>query len=281
MRSKLSAKSRLKPSGAVVAQLKNWGELTKKPTLLVTNYITPQVADRLAEMDQQFVDAAGNAFLNTPGIFVFIIGRRPDKDAVAERPARAFATVGLKTLFALICNPELATATYREIAAAANVALGALPAVMTGFQQAGHTQVMGNKRQLVSTRRLLDEWVLVYARKLRPKQLLRTLVTPAFETWREWDLQASSVKWGGEPAAALLTKNLKPGVLTLYADNLPARLIVQHRMTTAKPTDEHNLVQVRKPFWCEAPSGRAGLVPPALVYADLLATGHAVLKRLR
>lgn len=263
--------------GAVIAQLRQWGELTKKPALLITTYITPPIADRLTEMNQQFVDAAGNAFLNAPGMFVLITGRKPGKDTIVEKPGRAFTTAGLKTLFAFICNPELATAPYREIAAAANVALGAIPPVLAGLQRAGHLHVMGNKRKLIATRRLLDEWALAYARKLRQKQLLRTLVATTFETWRTWDLQADTAKWGGEPAAALLTKYLEPGVLTLYAEKVPARLMVKHRMTTARPNDEHNLVEVRKPFWGEglANADRADLVPPALVYADLLATGDA------
>ncbi len=263
--------------GAVVAQLKHWGDLTKKPPLLVTTYITQPVADRLTAAKLQFADAAGNAYLDAPGMFVLITGRKPHKDTgtIAEPPGGVFTKAGLKTLFALICNPDLATATYRDLAAAADVALGGLPAVMAGLQQAGHINIMGDKRRLVPTKRLLDEWALAYARKLRPKQLLRTLVTPAFGTWREWDLKAERAMWGGEPAAALLTRHLTPGVLTLYADKLPAKLIVQHHMTSARPNDEHNLVEVREPFWGEALNDSADLVPPALVYADLLATGDA------
>ena len=265
--------------GAVVAQLKNWRGVKPKTPLLVTTHITPPIADRLVEMDQQFVDAAGNAYLNAPGMFVLITGRKPEKgvDATAEKQGRAFTTAGLKTLFALICNPDLATATYREIAAAAGVALGALPPMMTALQTVGYLNVMGNKRKLITTRRLLDEWALAYARTLRPKQLLRTLVAPKFETWRTWDLHNENARWGGEPAGALLTQYLTPGVLTVYADTLPARLMVQHRMTTARPNDEHNLVEVRRPFWGEAVrnEARPDLVPPALIYADLLATGDA------
>lgn len=263
--------------GAVVAQLKHWGEITKKPPLLVTAHITPPVADRLAAADQEFVDAAGNAYLNAPGIFVLITGRKPEKDVTAEKPGRAFTTAGLKTLFALICNPGLAAAPYREIAAAAGVALGALPGVLDGLQQAGHLHVMGRKRKLITTKRLLDEWALAYARALRPKQLLRKLVAPTIETWRTWDLLADQLRWGGEPAAALLTKYLRPGVLTLYAEKVPARLIVEQRLTTARPNDEHNIVEIRQRFWGEGlgDKNRADVVPPVLVYADLLATGDA------
>jgi hypothetical protein len=263
--------------GAVVAQLKRWDERAKNQPLLVTTHITPPVADRLTQMHQQFVDAAGNAYLNVPGMFVLITGRKPEKDTIVEKPERAFTAAGLKTLFVLICNPELAAAPYREIAAAADVALGALPNVLAGLQRAGHLHVMGHKRRLVATKRLLDEWALAYARKLRPKQLLRTLVATTFETWRNWDLQTDRARWGGEPAAALLTRYLEPGVLTIYAEKVPARLMVEHRMTTARPHDGHNLVEVRTPFWGEGMThtDRPDLVPPALVYADLLATGDA------
>ncbi len=184
--------------GAVVAQLKHRGELTKKPPLLVTAHVAPPVADRLTAANQQFVDAAGNAYLNAPGMFVLITGRKPEKgaDKIAEKAGDVFTKPGVKTLFALICNPELATATYRQIAATANVALGALPGVLAGLQQAGHLHVMGTKRKLVATKRLLDEWALAYARRLRPKQLLRTLVTPAFGTWREWGSAGGSSKVG-------------------------------------------------------------------------------------
>ena len=48
--------------GAVVAQLKQHGKNTRKPPLLVTSYVTPPMAERLTALEQQFVDAAGNAY---------------------------------------------------------------------------------------------------------------------------------------------------------------------------------------------------------------------------
>lgn len=263
--------------GAVVAQLKHRGQITKKPFLLVTNHITPPVADQLTAVDQQFVDAAGNAYLNAPGVFVLITGRKPEEKIGTDKPGRAFTTAGLKTLFAFICDPQLAAAPYREIARAADVALGALPAVLAGLQQTGHLQALGKKRKLIATRRLLDEWALAYARTLRPKQLLRTLVAPTFENWRTWSLKADNGLWGGEPAAALLTKYLRPGVLTIYAEKMPARLMVEQRLVTAGDNDEHGLVEVRKPFWGKIlhDAHETETVAPALVYADLLATGDA------
>jgi hypothetical protein len=103
------------------------------------------------------------------------------------------------------------------------------------------------------------------------------LVTRAFGKWREWGVRADHAKWGGEPAAALLTNYLEPDVLTLYAEKLPARLLVDQRITTARPNDAHNLVEIRRPVWGAGLDNRqrADLVPEALVYADLLTTGDA------
>lgn len=84
----------------------------------------------------------------------------------------------------------------------------------------------------------------------------------------------------GEPqrkiaACAGVALGLVPGVLTLYVKIVPARLVVEQRMTAARSVDVEHRVEVRDQFWgpqllAEQP---ARTVPPALVYADLLATG--------
>jgi hypothetical protein len=129
-------------------------------------------------------------------------------------------------MFALIRDPELAAAPHRAIAAAADVALGAVPAVLANMRQEGHLLVAGKKRRLNAARRLLDEWALGYARTLRPRTLRATYVTPNFHGWAKWRLDPQHARWGGEPAAHLLVRYLKPGVLTIYADKLPARFVV-------------------------------------------------------
>ena len=70
---------------------------------------------------------------------------------------------------------------------------------------------------------------------------------------------------------------LRPGVLTIYADKLPPRLIVEQRLELAGPLAQDHLLELRKPFWGRTlrTEGRPDTVPPALVYADLLATGDA------
>ncbi len=58
--------------GAVVHQIKE--TTVGEQALLITRYITPQLADRLKELDLQFLDTAGNAYINLPNMFLFIKG---------------------------------------------------------------------------------------------------------------------------------------------------------------------------------------------------------------
>lgn len=260
--------------GAVLAQMKNVADAARRRVLLITDYLTPPVAEKLRAQKQQFVDAAGNAYLEGPGMFIFATGRKPPDKQTAPG-GQAFTINGLKILFALICDPALAEAPQRAIAAAAGVALGAVPAVLQDLRQAGHLLVAGKRRRLNATKRLLDEWALAYARKLRAKTLHAKYETPNFDAWKNWQLNPEQVRWGGEPAAALLTGYLRPGVLTLYAEKLPPRLMVEQRLAAAGRLAIERLIEVRKPFWGKMlhAEARPDTVPPVLVYADLLATG--------
>jgi hypothetical protein len=274
----VEAKRTITPAtlGAAVAQLRHAAEATGRPALLVTDYLTLPTAERLREQRQQFAHAAGNAYLEGHGLFVYVTGRRPQDKRAARGAGKTFTSNGLKVLFALLCDPPLADAPQRTIAAAAGVALGAVPAVLADLQQTGHLLVLGKRRRLNATKRLLDEWALAYARTLRAKTLTATYVTEKFDTWKDWRLDPEQARWGGEPAAHLLVRHLRPGALTIYAETLPPRLMVEQRFVRAGPMQRERIVEVRMPFWGKAlrTEERTNTVPAALVYADLLATAN-------
>lgn len=261
--------------GGVMAQLRDRAAKTGLPTLLITDYVTPPVAEALREQGQQFTDVAGNAYLTGPAHYVYIAGQRPRQRRAIAHGGGTLTATGLKVLFALLCNPALAAATQRTLAAAANVALGAVPAVLKDLQGEGHVVMIRRERRFRGAKRLLDDWAQGYARRLRPKTLHATYVTERFDAWRDWLLDPTEVRWGGEPAAALLTDYLRPGVLTLYAERLPPRLMVEQRLRREKRTGDQRYVEERRPFWgtLQVDQERADVVPLVLVYADLLATG--------
>ncbi|UUZ64759.1 type IV toxin-antitoxin system AbiEi family antitoxin [Polaromonas sp. P1-6] len=262
--------------GAATVQLRHVANATGHPALLVTDYLTPPMAERLRDQKQQFADAAGNAYLEGPGLLVYVTGRKLLDKRIAPNAGKAYTLTGLKVMLALLCDPALADAPQRAIAAAAGVALGAIPAVLADLQQTGHLLVLAKRRRLNATKRLLDEWALAYARRLRAKTLHATYAVKDFDAWQQWPLDAQ-VLWGGEPAANLLVQYLKPGVLTIYADRLPPKLLMEQRMTIVRGAQVGDRVlEWRKPFWGNVPvTTRPNTVHPVLVYADLLATGDA------
>ena len=263
--------------GAILAQTKAQVLAHGKPVILVTDYVTPPVADRLHADQQQFIDLAGNAYLEAPGWFVFVVGRKPERTGAPIHAAKGATPAGLKVAFALLCDPALIDAPYRTIALAAGVALGAVPGILADMRATDQLFVLGKVRRLQANKRMLDQWAFAYARTLRPKTLIATYTTEKFAEWQTWGLDAKHIKWGAEPAAALITGYLRPGVLTLYTEKLLGRFIHDQRLTRAHVLADTTLVEVRKPFWGKTlvAGPREDTVPPVLIYADLLATGDA------
>ena len=283
----IEAKRTVTPAtlGAILAQTKAQALEHGKPVILVTDHVTPPVADRLREAGQQFIDIAGNAYLEAPGWLIYVVGRKAVQTGAPAHAAKAGTPAGLKVLFALLCDPALINRPQREIALEANVALGAIPGVLNDLRDQGHVLVMPGIRRLNTNKRLLDGWAMAYARTMRPKTLTAAYNAPTIADWKNWAMDQGAMWWGGEPAAAIMTDYLRPGVLTIYTEKLPAMFIHEHRLTKVPNDNRGRLeatVEVRKPFWGtalqehdEIMTGPAVTVPPVLVYADLLATGDA------
>ncbi|MCB1036345.1 MAG: hypothetical protein KDD47_21145 [Acidobacteria bacterium] len=239
--------------------------------LVIADYLPPKLAERLRAGGVNFVDSAGNAFLRDRGLYVWVKGEKGGLRLVAERERRrAFQPSGAKLLFLLLCRPELAEADYRTLAELAGVALGTVQWVMRDLIAAGYVMKLGRSdRRLVRPKELLSAWVSAYVRELRPRLLLGRFHSEDLQWWQTTDLRALNALWSGEPAAALLTGHLKPGTLTIYAEKVPSRLVVEKRLTKA----ESGAVEFRKKFWRFDGGTEQQTVPPILAYADLLAVG--------
>jgi hypothetical protein len=265
----LLAEIKTRPSAPLVHQIARPGG-DSYPRLLVADYVNPGLAERLRRSDVSFVDAAGNAYLRQGALYIWVTGMRDALRLEVERERRrAFQPSGLKLVFALLCRPELAEADYRTIAETAGVALGTTQWVMRDLIREGYVLRLGRfKRRLVKPKELLDAWLPSFVRDLRPRLLLGRFEATQLGWWRNADLRTHGGLWGGEPAAALLTKHLKPGALTIYADEIPARLVVREHLRK----NEEGRIDFRKKFWrFDAEEGKGETVPPVLVYADLIA----------
>ena len=111
-------------TNAVIGNLAYQFSQVDEQGLLIADYINPTMAERLKAMDIWFLDAVGNTYINAKPVFIYIKGNKAPEKPTAKTLQRAFRPSGLKLTYALLCNPELVSQPYRNIAQAAEVALG-------------------------------------------------------------------------------------------------------------------------------------------------------------
>lgn len=237
--------------------------------LLVAPYITRALAEQCRELQLAFIDTAGNAYINVPGLTVYVTGEPKPAHLKVDPPHyRAYTEVGMKVIFALLCNQKLADATYREIARTAQVALGTVGPVIKDLENRGHLLQRGKTKTLINTRELMDAWVTRYPDALRPK-LFRNRYQADIERLETLDLLELRAFWGAEVAAQRMTGYLKPEHFTLYIRGDVKPILNQARMRL----DPNGNTELLQAFW-NVPEGHEppDLVPPLLTYADLMAT---------
>ncbi|MBN2686997.1 MAG: hypothetical protein JXR85_02365 [Deltaproteobacteria bacterium] len=239
------------------------------PLLLVARYVNKDMAEELKRNELEFVDTAGNMYINRPPVYIFVKGNRP-VEATGRGPLkRAFRAAGLKMIYDFLCNPGLENKPYREIAADAGVALGTVNRVMKELGELGFLLNMGKKGlKMIEKEILLQRWVTAYPEQLRPKQLLGRYRGEQ-GWWQQKKLDPQKAQWGGEVAAARLTDYLNPEMVTLYT--VPHELD-QFLLENKLKKDTTGNVEILERFW--QPRQDQELVHPILVYADLVATGN-------
>ncbi|WP_295875157.1 type IV toxin-antitoxin system AbiEi family antitoxin [uncultured Zhongshania sp.] len=251
-------------------------------TLLIADYINPNMAIKFREQNIQFIDTAGNAYIHQPPIHTWVTANKITNANVAttEKTHRAFDTAGLKVVFALLCEPALADNTYRQIADQTGVALGTVGQVFDGLKAAGYLLDQGKtrKRRLMNSTKLLERWVEAYPEKLKPKLFFGEFIAPRHDWWTTIKIEDFGAYWGGEIAAEKYTNYLNPKVATVYLPEEAGTLLLgkaRLRRRLKNEYDPENVVQIYRPFWPEQylPDARPGLAHPILVYADLIHTG--------
>ena len=254
--------------GYAIAELK---QKRRQRSVLIAPYVTPQQAERLRQANVQFLDGAGNAFLNQPPLYVFVKGNRPTENISAGRATRAFTATGLRVVFALLCNPALASAPYREIAAAAGASLGAVSQALDDLKSGGYLFDRGTGgRALANHRELLRRWCEAFSERLRPKLLISRFSADRADWWKEARPEKMNACWGGEVAAAKLTGYLKPQMKTIYAPDKLAALQVKFKFRQ----DRNGEIEILKKFWSfDGDPAHPDAAPAPLVYADLMASG--------
>ena len=257
-------------------------------TLLVSSPLSPDMANRCRDIGLQFIDTAGNAYINDgAGVYVHVTGRRGNADAQPQVNT-TLTPAALRIMFASLAEPELLNAPYREISLRAQISTGAIGKTFDTLESRGLIgTASGGKRMIRTPELFLNEWASGYAGRLKPKLRKYRFATDNLDKFLDrWNPELRLSALGGEVAAAILTSglnrndpdavttgHLKPEACTIYVDmndpNALKHIVKDFRLRA----DPHGSIDIVEMFWnSDHFTGWFPVVPPHLVYADLMAT---------
>jgi hypothetical protein len=188
--------------------------------MLVSDYITPTIADKLREKKIWFLDEAGNIYIEVPGrIFILNTG---NKRKTSKKHFPFISTANSKVFFYLLKKGPKIEASYRHLAKHAGVSLGKISQAVGELQ---HRQIIHTQKNGILIRqplRLLESWVQSYLEKLKPQVYRGTYTWPYDYDFSKLDGIGNhlnkKIAIGGERAGELFTGYLKAASMDLWVE---------------------------------------------------------------
>jgi hypothetical protein len=254
--------------------------------LLLAPHVRPEQAAVLERAKIDYLDLAGNAHLQAPGLFVHVEGRQLPKElkSAPGRPQKGW----IKTVMAILIRPELTNAPYRALVEQADVALGTLAACMNDLTARGLLLDGKGGRRVADRQALVALWVQAYVEGLRPKLKERRFQVRADGKQAIWTrLEAvlpERTQWAltGADAAERRTHFFRAEETEIYA---PIRLVedrgIQRALVAQPAVRGGNLLIIEPPGPLAVPEstdGKLHVAPDLLVYGELRyrGTGQAL-----
>lgn len=253
-----------KDINTLIAQLKSM----PSNAILLANFVNPVMAEKFRRRSIAFADCAGNLSLKSPTYNFYVKGKKRPALQTRRVRGRAFNAAGLKLIFAIFNQPQLLSASYREIANKVGIALGSVGPVMDDLYSSGYVLDDGQRR-LVNKKRLFERWVDGYLEKLRPKQLLACYRSEQDDWWKRAEPEAFSGLWGGDVSIAKATPFMVPETCSLYffSDKQQQAFADAHGLIS----DDDGDVCVYKAFWSPLLlADDTGTISPMVMYADIV-----------
>jgi len=254
-------------------QLKQILELDKKnkPLMVVAIRLFPKIKEELRHNNIAYLEENGNIFLKNNETTLWI-----DTNKAVETDkntgTRAFTKTGLKVLFQFLMDETWINRPYRQIAEQTGTGIGNITNIIRGLNQDGFLlHIAKNEYKIPDKMVLINKWVAAFDLRLKPTLNIgrfRFLKNEDFNNWKNLPLHNGKTYWGGEPAADLLTKYLRPAELTLYTTETRNELIKNYRLIP----DEKGNIKAYQKFWHYDNDIKDNIVPPLLIYADLINT---------
>jgi hypothetical protein len=255
--------------------------------LLLAPHVRDQQAPVLERAGIDYIDLAGNAHLNAPGLFVHVQGRRPPKERITApaRPHKGW----VRTVMALLIRPGLADVPYRALAVEAGVALGTAAKCMNDLALRRLVVDQLGKRTMPDRPALVALWVQAYLEALRPTLAERRFQVRVEDKPLIWARLQAVLGERGQPwaltgadAAGQRDHYFRAEETEIYA---PVRLLedreVQKALIAQPAARGGNLLVIEPPGPLAIPNADGDTVPTTpdlLAYAELRyrGTGQAL-----
>jgi len=262
-------------AAVVAGRLRELAALDGGRGLLLAPYVRETQGQVLQRAGVDYLDLAGNVHIEVPGRFVHVEGKRP-----APAPARRFRlTKGwVKTVMALLIEPELLHQPYRTVALRADVAVGTVTACLKHLREHRYLTVRGADRRLNALPDLIALWVAAYTDIVRPRLGERRLQVRAGEKREVWErlrttLADEMIDWAltGADAAEKMVGYFHAENTEIYAPvtRFDDRLLLL--ALPAQPARGGNLLVIEPPGPLALQTPQAGIpvAPLVLQYAEL------------
>lgn len=271
----VEAKSAMRNSnqGLVLSQLEDMRNNSNKPIIFIADYISKEAASQLKNRGFNYIDTAGNAFIKSLELIIYVEGKKRNKARLTNQ-SRAFQEAGVKIIFHLLSKPENLQHSYREIAHSVEVSLGSVSNVMAELEELNYMIKTKDKRVLKNKEELLERWLVEFNTVLKPRIIrsrMKFIDSDMAQNWQNMSLNHNQgeILWGGEPAGAILTNNLRPQEFTIYS-NLELPEIAK---TLRLVPDKTGNVEVCQKFWKDD-NNNQNIAPALLIYTDLMNSGY-------
>jgi hypothetical protein len=259
--------------GLVLSQLEDIRNASNRPIILIADYISKEAASQLKERGFNYIDTAGNAFISKDDLMIYVEGQKR-RTAQLTNQSRAFQEAGVKIIFHLLSELENLQDSYRTIAQSVGVSLGSVSNVMAELEELNYLIKTKGKRVLKNKEELLERWLVEFNTVLKPRIIrsrMKFIDPDMAKKWQNMLLNQNQgeILWGGEPAGAVLTNNLRPQEFTIYSNLELPEIAKALRLVP----DKTGNVEVCQKFWGDD-NRNQHIVPALLIYTDLINSGY-------
>lgn len=259
---------------AVVTPTINSADLTLIPhdrhTVLITAHVPAARAHPIMDRGWGgYLDTAGNASLRGPGVLIEITGKRAPEPVRIRKSSAPFTRAGLPVTLALLLAHEQGDAPLqRDLAAVSGASIGTVNRVVRALRD--RTPAMTDaKNRLLRPEALEDEWVSAYSAlqpRAWPEERFSSDVWKTPQDLLGVELPESALI-GSELAAESLRLPIRAGTALVHAPEAARGDLI--RLGRLRRADD-GMVRLRPAFWPMPLPVHDGIVPRALLRADLL-----------